>query len=113
MKKMLTAVALIGLLTCGRASAVFYNGEELMEVCAIKIAFVNRACEGYVTGIADAASHFRESDGVAEDFCIPQETKSVELIRVVVKFLEAHAGSLGANAAEYVRAALAESYPCA
>lgn len=112
MKKICTGLAILGLLAAGGARAVFYDGEALLEACERKVAFVNGVCEGYVTGLADAAAHFSKHEGVDEGFCIPADIKVSKLIGVVVDYLEAHKGSIGDDAAIYVRRAFTEAFPC-
>jgi len=112
MKNPLILLPLALALSAMAARAQYYDGEALREACEVKIAFVNGVCEGYVTGIADAAAHFGKSEGLVHGLCIPPGTKSARLIRVVVEYLEARRGEIDDDAAVYVRAALSEAYPC-
>jgi hypothetical protein len=111
-KAAITLALSLAAVCVGPARGQYYNGEALREACEVKVAFVNGVCEGYVTGIADAAAHFGATEGLAHGLCIPAGTKSTRLIRVVIEYLEARRGAIGDDAAVYVRAALAEAFPC-
>ena len=80
---------------------------------AVNFSAVN-FCIGYMSGINDLHKTFVKSVASFEPplFCTPPAIKIEELVKVVVKFLEAHQENLSFQGSELTIPALREAYPC-
>jgi hypothetical protein len=92
--------------------AQFYSGNTFYDMCS---KFPNdRACWGYVAGIADVmSSNKRSSNSInGRMACVPDEAPVMQLRDVVVHFLQEHPKDRHAPASELVAGALAQAFPC-
>ena len=136
MKKLLLIAVTLTLVTAnafaGKHDSALFGGtgNDLLKNCKTAVAFFDgytstghsdasisdtEACASYVKGIADAGSIWQlthESD--APMFCIPGDGVSgIQLVRIVVKHLEAQPESLHLPAAALTIGALRNAFPCA
>jgi hypothetical protein len=97
------------------ASAGFYSGDQLYEVCTAgrgDRGYVDRTyeCIAYVTGAVDAFNATREA--ARQKSCIPGDVTIKRLRDVTVDYLREHPGERDQSAAKAVFAATREEWPC-
>ncbi len=117
MKRLSLMLATLTWLVAGQvspASAIWLEGNELVEWCLSDETHSETFCIGYVLGIADVVDTL--SDGKVAGFkpvCIDQTTvTSGQLQRVVVKYLKDHPEETHTAAVFLVTVALREAFPC-
>jgi len=75
-------------------------------------------CMGYIGGVVDAdkiwqsppSKTLKKSD--VPDYCFPKDTQMGQIHRVVVKYLEDNPQTLYSSAADLIRLALHDAFPC-
>jgi|KBSSwiStaDraftv2_1062776.scaffolds.fasta_scaffold10861_5 hypothetical protein len=109
--------ACVGLaaLTPSVASAGFYSGDQLYEVCTAEHGdrgYVDRTyeCIAYVTGAVDAFNATREA--ARQKSCIPGDVTIKRLRDVTVDYLRARPDERDQSAAKAVFAATRKEWPC-
>lgn len=80
---------------------------------AVSITAVNY-CVGYITGINDLHTSFISSVSCFDPpkYCIPQQTMTEQLVKVIVTFLKTHPADLHFQGSDLILAALKEAFPC-
>lgn len=102
MRKTILSLTLT-LISAGAFGAGNYlNGSQLLEFYSDQANYDTGVFDGYVTGIVD----------FNKGFCVPEEVTSIQLSKVVLKYLTEHPDQLHFSAASLVVPALEEAYPC-
>lgn len=84
-------------------SPVFYNGNELYELCGKNIPF----CNGYISGVADVLA-----SQSGNSMCLPKGVVIKQVADVVMKYLTDHPESRHYNANSEIFLALSIAFPC-
>ena len=70
-------------------------------------------CSGYVTGIADYQDTLLAWSELDERyFCLPDDATTMQLVKVVTKYLNEHPEDLHLSASSEVGNALWNAFPC-
>jgi hypothetical protein len=71
-------------------------------------------CVGYISGINDLHAYFVSSISCFDPpkYCLPQETNSEQLVKIIVKFFKTHLEDLQFQGSDLVIVALKEAFPC-
>lgn len=110
----LATVAAIGL-SAAPASAGFYSGEQLLEICTAKRStpdYLEKTyeCVAYITGAVDAFNTTREVNKLKS--CIPGKVTVGQLREATVDYLLANAKERDKSASTLVFAATRKAWPC-
>jgi len=125
------ALLLTILLLPSVSSAAPDDGNALLEGCKSAIYIVDGKdksnvtdkamsmglCMGLVRGMIDAGTAINtlaQSHGSAKHslYCVPEDVSTIQAVRLVVKYLEAHPEDLHQKGTGLIALALAKSYPC-
>ncbi len=90
------------------AKAELMPGKELYDLCVPAAA---TACVIYITGATDMMSAFQPPTG-EPTICLPSQLTSGQAKDAVIRWFAKHRVSRQASAAQLVRTALAEMWPC-
>ena len=115
MGKIVAAVVLM-VLSSAQAWAGFVSGSDILEQCKLSESqYMQGECFGYIAGVADIVSNFKEAGWREKDYCWPSGESGVTLGQVkqdVVGYLERHPEDLHKSASGLVYLAFVEAYPC-
>ncbi len=111
------------LFSSGQARAeqgeAFYTGNELLELCeaylsgdTVAIITIGNTCIGYVIGIADAQKIFVNRNLMEQNWCLPEDIKASQLVRVVTKYLQENPQALHLTASSMAANALQKAFHC-
>ncbi|MGV3769594.1 MAG: Rap1a/Tai family immunity protein [Sphingobium phenoxybenzoativorans] len=97
------------------ASAGFYSGNDLYEICTVEReskTYVEKTyeCVAYVTGAVDAFNTTREANNLKS--CIPPDVTISQLKDVTVKYLGNNPIDRAKSASSQVFAATRKAWPC-
>jgi Rap1a immunity proteins len=100
----------------------YLNGNQLLSDCKeiIKIAendpdyrpMPAGRCHGYIISASDVHNAYAEWGHMKPTFCKPDGITSGQLVRIVMKWMEAHSESLHLAASSLVINAFNEVFPC-
>lgn len=117
------------LLISVKASAYFYTGVDLSNLC-YGDASKQALCEVYIAGSVDGLVKQQSNYSIALDlfkaknqdfyqkwvgpgsFCIPPQTTSNQLRLIVIQYLNFHAQRLNYDAVQLINEALLQAFPC-
>lgn len=106
-------VSLFAVLWALPASAQFYSGNKLWEVCSEKGAAFNfGVCSGYVLGVYDSIMSPISQRSVLARICEPDQLQAGQLRDIVINYLQARPEERHMQASVIVMNALARAYPC-
>lgn len=96
------------------ADLVYMNGRQLVGYCeATDAASAERGlCEGYLTGLADAATTLRHWQRAAPGFCVPREASPFRLRQVFLEWTLDAGPELDTAAAGVALNAFRHAFPC-
>ena len=117
MKRIILAVVLVAGSQCAAGVESFLIGTQLLDQC---LAYVNdtnvakgNVCAAYIAGIHDIQRGFVDLAIVGSPiWCEPDEGRIGQVVRVVLKFLEASPETLHMPASGRVLMAFMQAFPC-
>ena len=86
-----------------QSAAYYISGNELIRACEGD----STLCLGYVTGVSDGVTWLHP-----KAFCVPDEVKNTQLVRVVTRYLQENPKTLHRAAQILVSDALRRAWPC-
>ena len=115
MKRIILA-ALVGVLALTPAEAVALDGSGLMRMCSNEDDVRELTyCFGYIIGIARAEESLQQAGMFRDQFrqvCVPKLAKGVQLVAIVIKYLNDHPEVRHRPAGAIVLIALRQAFPC-
>lgn len=128
MRVLYLAVLTIFLISVSTHAHAEFDGNELLRDCNSVIKEENGAtlsttelvgatyCNGYISGFLDSYSidsyAFEKATQRKLYCCLPPKAKIIQLVRVIVKYLEEHPAELHENVRMLMMAALNKAFPC-
>jgi len=114
MTRCLGGVAMLGLFS-GPASAGFYSGNDLYDICTVdreSKSYIEKTyeCVAYITGAVDAFNTTREANKLKS--CIPSGVTINQLKDVTVDYLRNNPIDRNGSASGQVFAATRKAWPC-
>lgn len=109
------AAALVMLpLATPAAELVYMTGRQLVDYCgATDTTTLDRGlCEGYLTGLADAATTLRHWRRAAPGFCVPADASPFRLRQVFLEWALEQEGELDNAASGLALNAFRQAFPC-
>lgn len=97
----------------------FINGRELLDHCVQaqdKVKTANHdagRCFGFISGVTDLYDILISEAIVKPTYCPPHNVTLIQMVNVVVEYLQKHPEDLHYSASSLVMAAYAEAFPCA
>jgi hypothetical protein len=133
MKICFILIALCAASLSSTAVAEANRGESLLEDCnaalklydapdsvpSLETEAMGMHCMGFISGLRDGLDFWRASteaskkrDMSSAPICIPQDATTLQLVRIVVKYLRDNPKELNKHDAILVLTALHDAYPC-
>lgn len=99
----------LAMIFASTGAATFVDGDALYRSCQ---ANPQAYCQGYVTGVIDAASEVMDQLDQKPVFCPGEEITVAQARDAVIAFLKDHPGARDQGASGLVIAAMAKAFPC-
>ena len=94
----------------------FNTANELLVLCEAWIYKTDLSkankCFGYITGVSDVHAAFVSWEAMEQRWCLPEDIKSSQLVRVVTKELQENPQDLHMDGGSAVANALLSAFPC-
>ncbi|WP_353740756.1 Rap1a/Tai family immunity protein [Pseudomonas fluorescens] len=121
MKAWIGAVALAGLMASGHAMALG-NGSELASMCRSSIQQVTTfksddpigagRCFGLIEGTVATVLMVDTQNKAQPRFCLPKNVNTLQMMKVVVKYLDDNPALLNLNEPSLILRAVVDAWPC-
>lgn len=114
MGRMVLILMLLAAVPAGAGEYVYMTGERLRTYCASvdSVALDRGLCEGYLSGLVDAATTLHHWTVARAYICVSPEVTPFRLREVYLKWVETHPQGLDGAASGIALNAFQANFPC-